>query len=190
MLPDWIAIAKVMCPRTPPVNIDLVMPKIIEAMTDDLADEELLLYAIATVRVETWAENFLPTDEKPSKFSGKNFELYDGRKDLGNLSPGDGAKFKGRGLIQLTGRSNYTQIGRRIGVDLVNSPELANDPAIAAKILADYISIRKARILEAMWAENYRLARRAVNSVALGLDIFTDAITRGYQQLERDEHVA
>ena len=57
---------------------------------------------------------------------------YDGRKDLGNTSPGDGARYKGRGLIHLTGRANYADIGARMGVDLVKYPQLLeDDPKLA-----------------------------------------------------------
>nr|DAF06431.1 MAG TPA: Chitinase A [Caudoviricetes sp.] len=60
------------------------------------------------------------------------FAKYDGRKDLGNTSPGDGARFKGRGLIHLTGRANYADIGARMGVDLIKYPELLeDDPKLA-----------------------------------------------------------
>jgi putative chitinase len=49
---------------------------------------------------------------------------YEGRKNLGNTQPGDGIKFKGRGLMQLTGRANYAVYGKYIGVDLEAHPEL------------------------------------------------------------------
>lgn len=52
---------------------------------------------------------------------------YDGRRDLGNIQPGDGARYKGRGLIHLTGRANYADIGNRMGVDLIKYPELLED---------------------------------------------------------------
>lgn len=60
---------------------------------------------------------------------------YEGRLDLGNTQPGDGQRFKGRGYVQITGRSNYTKWSQRLGIDLINNPGLASDPAIAAKIL-------------------------------------------------------
>ena len=59
---------------------------------------------------------------------------YNGEASLGNTHPGDGPKYKGRGFIQITGRASYTYWGRRLGVDLINHPELAARPDIAAKI--------------------------------------------------------
>jgi predicted chitinase len=47
---------------------------------------------------------------------------YEWREDLGNTQPGDGVRFKGRGLIQVTGRANYAQISKDIGVDYVANP--------------------------------------------------------------------
>ena len=62
--------------------------------------------------------------------SGKE---YEGRKDLGNTHKGDGVRFKGRGPIQITGRSNYAAAGKGIGVDLIKNPKLASKPQYAFK---------------------------------------------------------
>lgn len=51
-------------------------------------------------------------------------QAYEGRKSLGNLQPGDGVRFKGRGLIQITGRANYKSIGDSLGVDFITTPTL------------------------------------------------------------------
>jgi len=59
-------------------------------------------------------------------------------KVLGNTKPGDGAKYKGRGYIQLTGKYNYKKAGEALGVDLVNKPELLEKPEIAAKAAVWY----------------------------------------------------
>ena len=59
---------------------------------------------------------------------------YEGRGDLGNTQPGDGVRFKGRGLIQLTGRANYTAFSRFSGVDCVDNCQcLAQDPILSAE---------------------------------------------------------
>jgi putative chitinase len=63
---------------------------------------------------------------------------YEGRADLGNNQKGDGPRYKGRGLLQLTGRANYTDYGKALGVDLVNNPTLAAQPALSLKIACEY----------------------------------------------------
>lgn len=57
--------------------------------------------------------------------SGK---AYEGRKDLGNINPGDGQKYKGRGLVQITGRNNYRTISRAFKIDFLQQPELLSNP--------------------------------------------------------------
>ena len=59
---------------------------------------------------------------------------YEGRSDLGNTQQGDGVRYKGRGYIQLTGRSNYNKAGKALNLDLVNNPSLAEDPKNASAI--------------------------------------------------------
>ena len=61
---------------------------------------------------------------------------YEGRKDLGNVQPGDGYKFRGRGLLQTTGRYNYTATGAALGVDLIAAPELLGQPELASRSAA------------------------------------------------------
>jgi peptidoglycan L-alanyl-D-glutamate endopeptidase CwlK len=148
---------------------------------EELTDKPMVLMALATIRAET--EGFVPISEGISRFNtspnGPPFDLYDFRADLGNGAAGDGAKFKGRGFIQLTGRANYRTVGRAIGQPLEGQPELANDGPIAGRILASFLAKRETEIRNALIENDLRHARRLVNGGSHGLDRFTDAYQRG-----------
>ena len=107
----------------------------------------------------TWPSRFpdMDTAEKfernPEKIANK---VYSGR--MGNTEDGDGAKYIGRGLIQLTGKENYANCGNAIGVDLVANPDLLSTPKYAA--------------LSAGWFWN----RKGLNALADADDI--DTITK------------
>ncbi|MFY9223192.1 MAG: glycoside hydrolase family 19 protein [Blastocatellia bacterium] len=68
---------------------------------------------------------------------------YEGRRDLGNTQPGDGVRYKGRGPIQLTGRANYRQAGKDLGLDLENTPARAEAPDVAFRIAGWFWTKRK-----------------------------------------------
>lgn len=96
---------------------------------------------MAQTRHESW--NFTRTQERPKSpnyFTKKYDKTKNPRKAkiLGNTKPGDDAKYHGRGYIQLTGRDNYRQAQQALDLPLVNQPELAADPQIAAKIAVWY----------------------------------------------------
>lgn len=63
-------------------------------------------------------------------------DAYEGRADLGNTQPGDGRKYRGVGIIQVTGRANVTAAGIAIGVDLAADPTQGESPANACLISA------------------------------------------------------
>jgi predicted chitinase len=65
--------------------------------------------------------------------------VYSNREGNGDAASGDGYKYRGGGLIQLTFKNNYISIGSKIGVDLAANPDKVNDPSIAAKVVAQYM---------------------------------------------------
>ena len=97
-----------------------------------LTNIKQLAYILATARHES--AQFRTLTEYASGIQ------YEGRTDLGNTQPGDGTKFKGRGFVQLTGRTNYTLWSGWLDQDLVNNPDtLINDRRQSAFILCSGI---------------------------------------------------
>ena len=171
-----------MFPVTPVKNITANLPDLLTSLVAaQLTATPIALAALATIRAET--ESFEPISEFVSQYNtsagGQPFDLYDNMKQLGNQGPPDGANFKGRGYVQLTGRANYTKFGPIIGVDLVNNPGQANDPLIAANILSAFIAAKKSAIATALANNDLAAARKLVNGGSNGLDRFSSAYTIG-----------
>jgi putative chitinase len=97
---------------------------------------------------------------------------YEGRLDLGNTEPGDGRRYKGRGLIQLTGRYNYCELSKDTGIDFLANPTLLSDPEYA--------------VLSACWFWH----RRGLNTLADNGQFYliTKKINGGYNGLSDREY--
>ncbi len=152
----------------------------------DIADDLMVLMALATIRAET--AGFVPIPEGRSKFNtspkGHPFDRYDKRKDLGNKGTPDGELFRGRGFVQLTGRANYRTIGKKIGVgkELEQNPELGCDARIASQILAAFLAAKERPIKQALLAEDLAGARRLVNGGSHGLKQFSTCYDKGVRE--------
>jgi putative chitinase len=173
-----------MFPGTPVANIEANLPPLLHALVEaQLDDHRMLLMALGTIRAET--ASFQPVSEGASPFNtspgGQPFDLYDGRQDLGNQGAPDGERFRGRGFVQLTGRANYHVRGQAIGLgsQLLETPDLANDPAIAAQLLASFLKSRETQIRLALEAGDLPTARRLVNGGRHGMDAFSRAYHMG-----------
>jgi len=163
------------------VEVEANLPYVLQTLSEyGLLDRPTLIAAIATIGVETGG--FKPIKE----FGGTSYftRLYEHRKDLGNNRPGDGALFCGRGFIQITGRSNYFEYGKILGIPLGANPDLALDPAIAAKILVLYFRNRKIPQLAA--AGNWKGVRRAVNGGLNGWGEFYRFVERARKMLPEE----
>jgi predicted chitinase len=110
-------------------------------------------------------------DDIKSKFaSGGSSAMYDlmysdqyrdDKHKMGNDQAGDAEKYKGRGFVQLTGKSNYAEYGKALGVDLVGNPDLAADPNIAQQIAVLYW--KKKGLGEKARAGNFDAVTQGIN---------------------------
>jgi putative chitinase len=185
LIPDiTVEMAARMLPYAPRANVERNLPFVLNALVGpQLADKPMVLMALATIRAETGS--FLPISEGQSRYNtspgGLPFDLYDSRADLGNLGRPDGERFRGRGFIQLTGRSNYALHGAAIGLgrQLIDDPDLANNPGIAARLLASFLKDHEEKIRAALTAGDLLEARRLVNGGSNGLGEFEAAYQTG-----------
>lgn len=109
------------------------------------------------------SDGFCTTEEYASG------EAYEGRRDLGNVEHGDGPRYKGRGLIQLTGRANYAAVGERLKLDLVEQPLSVNDPYVYLLVSCEYWQQRD--INRFCDEDNVRSVTYSVNGGYNGLDM-------------------
>ena len=123
-----------------------------------MTDRASRIAAAATVVTEV-GKGFRPIREHGNRSYFTH--LYDGRPDLGNTRPGDGARYHGRGYIQLTGRANYRSYGKRLGLDLEGRPGLALRPDVGARVLAAYF--KQHRVADSARRGQWRDVRLKVN---------------------------
>lgn len=95
-------------------------------------------------------------------------QRYEGRSDLGNVQRGDGKRYMGRGLIQITGRANYQQVSDALGVDFVSKPELLESTLYASLSAGWYWDSRRLN----RWADSGDFERitRRINGGVNGLE--------------------
>lgn len=106
---------------------------------EGIADKKYQAYILATVFHET-GKAMQPIKEMGGRsYFMRMYDVSGSRpkmaRDNGNVNVGDGAKYYGRGFVQLTWYNNYLRAGRKLGIDLIGSPDLALQPDVSAKIL-------------------------------------------------------
>lgn len=186
---DYVTVdqIKLVFPNTPIKHIEDNLPLVLCALEkQDICDKDMVTYALATIAVEN--PSFAPVSEKPSKYSTKSglppydFSKYDTMTGLGNTPAldGDGALYKGRGLLQITGHANYVDMDKKLGLDggLLENPDNANEPHIAAAIFAQYFKDREVRIRKALGTRDLVTLRKIVNGGTIGFDVFEKAYTK------------
>ena len=132
--------------------------------------EENLRYS-ATALMRVWPSRF-PNLEVANQFAGNaekiGNKLYSGRMGNGDEESGDGWKYHGRGLIQLTGKDNYANCGSSLGVDLVGNPDLLLDPKYAAFSAAWFWNKKGLNALAD--SKDYDTMTKRINGGLIGLD--------------------
>jgi hypothetical protein len=175
---DQIAAA---CPGADPSSIAGNWPLVRDALVAaGWGDAATFMAAVGNIYVET--SSFRPIREygDVAYFTANYENNASVAGQLGNSQPGDGARYCGRGYIQITGRANYRTYGRILGVPLEDQPDLALDAGVAAKVLAAYFVGRsipqKAQAALASANQDWTPVRYAVNAGLLGYDRFFSAV--------------
>ncbi len=144
--------------------------------------------ALATIAVETGggdiSQHFTPRHELYNDPPGA-YAYFEGMYGIGhhpdayamgNRTVGDGAKYPGRGYVQITWHDNYLKGGIAIGIpDLVDNPDRAMEPAVAAKLLAWYFAGRDIKSMAERG--DWTAVRQAVQGGTLGLDHLIQVVT-------------
>ncbi len=152
-IPKWLPAIRVVCEHyaiDTPQRIAGFLSQTAHESAGFTALTENLNYSAETMAV-VWPNRFAEkgADGKPIKENGKNkpnkFALalhrkpemianvvYSNRMGNGSIESGEGWKYRGRGLKQLTGKDNYTRCGNALNTDLVNEPDLLLEPQYAA----------------------------------------------------------
>jgi peptidoglycan L-alanyl-D-glutamate endopeptidase CwlK len=170
-------------------NAQANLPEITKALQKrGILDIPTLIAAICTIGTEV--PNFAPVEEQVAiglntSPGGSPFDRYD--NFLGNGSHPDGATFKGRGFIQLTGKENYRVYGQALGLDLIQHPDKVLEPSVSAEVLAQYFLDNK--VVPHAHAQNWFQVRVDVNGKNSrtgqpnGIDAFMQLVNRATDSL-------
>lgn len=151
-----------------PVRQAFFMGQCMHESANFKAVEENLNYS-ANALMRTWPSRFPDLDtankyaNNPEKIANK---VYAGR--LGNTADGDGFKYRGRGIIQLTGKEAYDNCGKAIGLDLINQPQLLAAPNNAVMSAGWFWNKKGLNALAD--AQDFETMTKRINGGLLGLD--------------------
>jgi len=160
-----IDVLRAVAPFTPPNVLEQRLPAL--QRTVDLAGATTPERAAALLAQFGYESGFFKAMvEKGNAASFARYEQGYLAQVLGNLQPGDGARYCGRGFTMLTGKANYVAAGAALGLDLVGSPDLAADPDVAAQVAAWYWLSRGLNALAD--AENFEAITRKINGGLTG----------------------
>lgn len=147
-----------------------------EVMVDYEINTELrIAHFLAQIAHES--DHFRTTEEYASGAA------YEGRKDLGNVRKGDGRRYKGRGVIQLTGRANYHKYGKILGLPLEEHPEQAAMHKISLLTAAEYWKQKNLNALADQ--DNIKQITRKINGGYNGLQSRIEMLARAKRAIHK-----
>jgi putative chitinase len=166
------------------IHVDAqTMREVAPTFSGELAERQhTIVTAVGEVLADTLARYDITTRLRIAHFLGQTChesagfrtteefasgDRYEGNRDLGNTKPGDGRRYKGRGLLQLTGRANYREFGAKLGIDLEGDPERAAEPVLSLTIACEYW--KKKRINVACDRDDVVAVTRLINGGQNGL---------------------
>jgi predicted chitinase len=156
-------------PRIPQDKFEMYLGLLNRVMEDSQINSPLRAAAfLAQLAHESGQLRFMEEIWGPTAAQQRYEPPGDLASRLGNTEPGDGARFKGRGPIQITGRANYKRYGDQLGVDLVDNPDLAATPQIAFQLAAAYWTTNG--LNELADAGDFTTITRRINGGLNGLD--------------------
>lgn len=183
-----VGIVSQLFPSTPRDKVEKHLPLVLNALREkSLADKEMVLLALAAIRADR--DTLEPISDIQSEENttpgGHPFDKYDNRE--GNNGPPDGERFKGRGFIGLFGRRNYQNYGQAVGLgnELIYTPDKANDPEVASKLLAAFLKDREKALREALRQNKPAEACKVVFGGYYHLEKFIDTFQTGYGLISR-----
>jgi putative chitinase len=161
--------------RAPVKKLEGYLPFLNSAMTEAQINTKLRKSAFLAQVAHESAEFVYMKEQGGRSYFMRMYDITGSRpkkaRELGNLSPGDGARYPGRGPIQVTGKTNYRSCGQSLGLDLVNHPELVETPSIAFRASAWFW--RSRGINEAADRGDFKRVTRIING---GLNHYADRV--------------
>jgi len=178
---DWLAVLKEISPRGK-TSILQAISQLMPVVSERYSINTDLRAAHFLAQLAHESAGFTTTVEYAS---GK---AYEGRSNLGNINKGDGVKFKGRGLIQLTGRANYARASKDLKVNFVDNPELAGQFPHALMTAGWFWSVNK--INRVADKDDLVGATKIINGGTNGLDDRRKYLLRAKSAIEKQHGIA